>query len=144
MSDTIVANPAVKIINSAGTETKIELLPFNSGSEGYFYWVVINGMKSYRMIVSPTGDCQTFSMNNMDDLMNKLPSTPNWDDNLLKVIGLCKQKANKKQLLINIRKDYDIYGVIKRLFEGKIIVEQEYTSTRDSQMVLFLLNVSHL
>ena len=88
------------------------------------------------MYNAPTGDCQTYSIANADQILAK--------SNALDIFKAVQPKVGKKQLLMNVREDGPAYKQLKELFKGDIIIEQSYTSTRDSSMCMFLVNTIKL
>lgn len=117
----------------------------DTNMEGYYYWISFDGVKIARLIASPTNDCQTFSIAGMEDVFAYVHGINNDINDLLKVIKLCKdQTGGKLQLLTNVCKDYNVQIAIDKLFSGYMTIKEEYTSTRDSQMVMYLLTLNHL
>lgn len=98
--------------------------------------VKISGVAVAYMFSSPTGDCQTYSVSTVANILSK--------SNALDIFKAIHLKVGKKQLLMNVREDEAAYKQLKELFKGDIIIEQPYTSTRDSSMCMFLVNTRKL
>lgn len=90
--------------------------------------------------ISPTGDCQTFSISAVN---NFLPSAePGLD---VEILARCFQAiGHKNQLLVNICTDTNTMVRFKEIFDGFITIEQNYTSTRGSAMTMFLVRTTPL
>lgn len=100
------------------------------------YAIKVSNVTCAYMYLSPTGDCQTYSVANADQILAK--------PNALDIFKITQSKVGKKQLLMNVREDEPAYKQLKELFKGDIIIEQPYTSTRDSSMCMFLVNTRKL
>lgn len=100
------------------------------------YDIKVSNVICAHMYLSPTGDCQTYSIANVDQILAK--------PNALDIFKVVQLKVGKKQLLMNVREDDAAYKQLKKLFKGDIIIEQPYTSTRDSSMCMFLVNTRKL
>ena len=98
--------------------------------------VKLSGVAVAYVFTSPTGDCQTYSIANADQILAK--------PNALDIFKAVQPKVGKKQLLMNVREDGAAYKQLKELFKGDIIIEQPYTSTRGSSMCMFLVNTRKL
>ena len=112
-------------------------------SDNQMYYCKIkknNVFLSSYVYFSPTGDCQTFSISAVN---NFLPSSnePNLD---LEILARCFQVTGKNQLLVNICTDTKTMTRFKEIFDGYIILEQNYKSTRDSAMTMFLVKTTPL
>lgn len=90
--------------------------------------------------LSPTGDCQTFSISAVN---NFLPSAePGLD---IEILARCFQAIGmKNQLLVNICTDTKAMVRFKEIFNGYITIEQNYNSTRGSAMTMFLVRTTPL
>lgn len=90
--------------------------------------------------ISPTGDCQTFSISAVN---NFLPSAePGLD---VEILARCFQAiGHKNQLLVNICTDTNTMERFEEIFNGYITIEQNYTSTRGSAMTMFLVKTTPL
>lgn len=90
--------------------------------------------------LSPTGDCQTFSISAVN---NFLPSAePGLD---IEILARCFQAIGlKNQLLVNICTDTNTMERFKEIFNGYITIEKNYTSTRGSAMTMFLVKTTPL
>lgn len=103
---------------------------------GRHFNINVSNLTIAYMYPSPTGDCQTYSVSNVDQILNK--------KNALDIFKAVHTKILKKQLLMNVREDQNAYKQLKEMFKGDIIIEQPYTSTRDSSMCMFLVNTRKL
>lgn len=92
------------------------------------YAIKVSNVTYAHMYLAPTGDCQTYSIAKADQILAK--------PNALDIFKAVQLKVGKKQLLMNVREDSAAYKQLKELFKGDIIIEQPYTSTRDSSMCM--------
>lgn len=85
--------------------------------------------------ISPTGDCQTFSISAVNNFIKS--SEPGLD---IEILARCFQAiGHKNQLLVNICTDTTTMVRFKEIFNGFITIEQNYNSTRGSAMTMFLV-----
>ncbi len=105
-------------------------------ADGSKWNISVAGLTIGYMYPTPTGDCQTYSIANADQILAK--------PNALDIFKAIQPKIGKKKLLMNVREDGAAYKQLKELFKGDIIIEQPYTSTRDSSMCMFLVNTRKL
>lgn len=107
-------------------------------SDGHIHYCKIkknNVFLSSYVYLSPTGDCQTFSISAVNSFLPSF-NEPNLD---LEILARCFQVSGKNQLLVNICTDTKTMTRFKEIFDGYIILEQNYKSTRDSAMTMFLV-----
>lgn len=95
----------------------------------------------FRFITEPLGDCQTFSIYNMQELLRK-------EDRLILLKEIYKNIIGKKQLLCNVKQggDYHFGEQLEEMCKStnSIIWKQEYISTNESHMTMYLINVQKL
>jgi len=104
------------------------------GQSHYFKIKKNNVFLSSYVHLSPTGDCQTFSISAIN---NFLPSAePDLD---IEILARCFQSIWKNQLLVNICTDTKTMVRFKEIFNGYITIEHNYNSTRGSAMTMFLV-----
>lgn len=90
--------------------------------------------------ISPTGDCQTFSISAVNNFLAS--AEPGLD---IEILARCFQAIGlKNQLLVNICTDTNTMERFKEIFNGYITIEQNYTSTRGSAMTMFLVKTTPL
>lgn len=90
--------------------------------------------------ISPTGDCQTFSISAVNNFIKS--SEPGLD---IEILARCFQAiGHKNQLLVNICTDTATMVRFKEIFNGFITIEQNYNSTRGSAMTMFLVRTTPL
>lgn len=98
-----------------------------------------NIIQSTYVYLSPTGDCQTFSISNLQSML------PTGDKELdMEILARCYQVTGKNQLLVNICTDTKTMVRFKEIFNGFITIEQNYNSTRGSAMTMFLVRTTPL
>jgi hypothetical protein len=108
----------------------------HDGGSSLIFKINVAGLHVGNVSLSPTGDCQTYSVSNVDNFINKT--------NALEIFKVIQVRGAKNQMLINVREDKEGYKKIKELFKADIIIEQSYTSTRNSSMCMFLINTRNL
>ena len=101
------------------------------------YKLNIDGLTITYVYSSPTGDCQSYSISNIATIIARYE---NWVDILKKV----QAKIGKNCLMVNMRRDDDQYTKFKEYFKNDFLVDQPYTSTRDSYMCMFIVKTNKL
>lgn len=106
----------------------------------YLYKVDLQWGSHVQVDISPTADCQTFSINPIQVLFSNEPRE-NWQE----VIVALMRTANKKQMLFNIEKSYEesVNALIEDL-NIRVVFRNEYTSTRNSEMIFYLVDLTPL
>ncbi len=87
------------------------------------------------IIQTPTGNCQIASVNHMDVILNKIQSKKDIYDFFKLVYGT----TSKRMLLIDIKTDLD--GHVQQYFKESIMSRTPYTSTRGTNMIIYLINI---
>lgn len=113
---------------------EVKYLPDSMG----VYKVIISNVFDYYIFKEPTGDCQSYTIANIGDIINTFPN--DWVNVLVEI----QKVINKNSLLINMRKDKSSYHKVIEFFSEDIIVNTEYTSTRDSYMSVLIIKTNKL
>lgn len=100
------------------------------------YHLKINDYHRAYLTRSPTGDCQTYSIGNVCEILQ----LPGYMD-ILKEINL---KADKKQLLVNIVDGTRPNNIFKEIFKDNIVIHQLYESTNGTMMNMYLVKTQVL
>lgn len=117
---------------------KLEFIDISTKGDcsNHTYQLKINNLYRATLTRSPTGDCQTYSIGNVCEILQ----LPGYMD-ILKEINL---KADKKQLLVNIVDGTRPNDIFKEIFKDNIVIHQLYQSTNGTMMNMYLVKTQVL
>ena len=113
-------------------------IEFKDCGLGMAYQLVINNIGTNSFVYKEaTGDCQSFTIGNVQDIIYDYLDWKN-------ILAACCKLINKPCLLVNMRTDKISYERFINFFEEYIIVNNHYISTRGSNMSLLLVKTNKL
>lgn len=90
-----------------------------------------NGYNNFRIFRSPFGNCQLFSINSTNVILDRINSEQLYIFEKIKYLS-----ANKVLAVVDVRKEYK-----KKVLRLKPIMINDYKSSNDSEMVMAIINI---
>lgn len=100
------------------------------------YHLKLNGFYRACLTTSPTGDCQTYSIGNICEILQL--------SGYMDILKEIDSRANKNQLLVNIIDNTRPNDIFKEIFKDNIVIHQLYESTNRTMMNMYLVKTQLL